>query len=220
MAHDDFAVEPIKGLPELPPEGEVILWQGSPNWWALARESLALSWVAGYFVVLYLWRVLVASEGMSLAQALVASSFYLALGAFVCALLMLTAFIQARAAVYTVTNRRVALRMGAALTMTLNLPYTWIANANLDLRRSGHGTIALELLGDTRFSYLMTWPHVRPWRIARTEPALRCIPDAARVAGLIAEAAQTRVAEQKAEQHAEARSQAPAMGGAMPSPAE
>ena len=28
MSHDDFAAEPINGLPELPPRGEVILWQG------------------------------------------------------------------------------------------------------------------------------------------------------------------------------------------------
>ncbi|MBN2906165.1 MAG: PH domain-containing protein [Rhodobacteraceae bacterium] len=197
MSHDDFAVEPIKGLPELLPEGEEILWQGAPNWWALARESLALYWVAGYFVVLFLWRTIVATETMSLWQAAIASSFFLVLGAVVCALLLITAFIQARAAVYTVTNKRVALRIGAALTMTLNLPYTWIGNASLDLRKSGVGTIAFELIGDTKFSYLMCWPHIRPWRMARTEPAFRCIPDAAKVARLIAEAAETRVSEPK-----------------------
>ncbi|SIO50181.1 PH domain-containing protein [Rhodovulum sp. ES.010] len=197
MSHDDFAIEPIRGLPEELPEGEEILWQGSPNWWALARESLALYWVAGYFVVLFLWRVIVATETMSLSQAAVASSFFLFLGGFVCALLMMTAFVQSRAAVYTVTNRRVALRIGAALSMTLNLPYTWIGNANLDLRKSGTGTIAFELMGTTRFSYLLCWPHVRPWRMARTEPAFRCIPEAAKVARLIADAAETRVSEPK-----------------------
>ncbi|HDR27406.1 photosynthetic complex putative assembly protein PuhB [Rhodovulum sp.] len=197
MSHDDFDVEPIKGLPEHLPEGEHILWQGSPDWWVLARESLALYWVGGYFVVLYLWRVIVATETMSLPQAAVASSFFLVLGAVVCALLAVTSLVQAKAAVYTVTNRRVVLRIGAALTMTLNLPYTWIGNANLDLRKSGTGTIAFELMGTTRFSYLLCWPHVRPWRIARTEPAFRCIPDAAKVARLIAEAAETRVSEPK-----------------------
>ncbi|TCM87017.1 photosynthetic complex putative assembly protein PuhB [Rhodovulum steppense] len=195
MSHDDFSIEPIRGLPTHLPEGEEILWQGSPDWWVLARESLSLYWVAGYFVVLFLWRVIVATETMSLAQAAVASSFYLILGGVVCALLMITAFVQAKATVYTVTNKRVALRIGAALTMTLNLPYTWIGNANLDLRKSGVGTIAFELMGTTQFSYLLCWPHVRPWRMARTEPAFRCIPDAAKVARLIAEAAETRVSE-------------------------
>ncbi len=38
MHHDDFEAEPIKGLPEMPPEGEVILWQGQPNWWPSAKS--------------------------------------------------------------------------------------------------------------------------------------------------------------------------------------
>jgi hypothetical protein len=94
---------------------------------------------------------------------------------------------------YTLTNKRVAMRIGAALTMTLNLPYTWIGTAKLDLRPNGTGTLAFELIGDSRVSYLMTWPHVRPWYMTRTQPALRCIPDAANVARMFAEAAETRI---------------------------
>ena len=56
MPHDDFAVEPIKGLPGIPPEGEDILWQGRPNWWALSKDSLNLYWIFAYFMVLALWR--------------------------------------------------------------------------------------------------------------------------------------------------------------------
>jgi hypothetical protein len=107
--------------------------------------------------------------------------------------------LQAKYTVYTLTNKRVAMRIGAALTMTLNLPYTWIGTAKLDLKPSGHGTLAFELIGDTRISYLMSWPHVRPWRMARTQPALRCIPDAQNVAQIFAEAAETRIAEPKIE---------------------
>ncbi len=110
-------------------------------------------------------------------------------------MLWLLAWVQAKATVYTITNRRVAMRIGAALTMTLNLPYRWIGSASLDLKKSGTGTIALKLLGETRMSYLNTWPHVRPWVMKRTEPALRCIPDAAKVARLLAEAAETRLSE-------------------------
>jgi len=117
------------------------------------------------------------------------------MGAISCAILLLIAWIQARATVYTITNRRVAMRIGAALTITLNLPYRWIGAANLDLRQGGTGTIAMNLTGETKLSYLNTWPHVRPWRMKRTEPALRCIPDAARVSRILAEAAETRVAE-------------------------
>ncbi|NJL34791.1 MAG: PH domain-containing protein, partial [Chloroflexaceae bacterium] len=80
------------------------------------------------------------------------------------------------------------LRIGAALTVTLNLPYRWINSADVTTHRDGTGTIALDLRGETRFSYLVLWPHVRPWVISRTQPALRCIPEPDKVAALIAEA--------------------------------
>jgi hypothetical protein len=195
MSHDDFAVEPVRGLPERPPAGEEILWQGRPDTWRLAVEALNIYWVAGYFVVFFGWRALVAGATVSTWEAVKIGSPFLVMGALACAILWLIALLQARATVYTVTNRRVAMRIGAALTVTLNLPYKWIGAANLDLRQGGTGTIALSLTGETRLSYLNTWPHVRPWRMKRTEPALRCIPDAERVAKLIAEAAAARLNE-------------------------
>ena len=210
MSHDDFDQEPVKGLPELPPEGEVILWQGRPDWWALTREALNIYWVIGYFLFLFAWRFIVLSDQVTLAQAFSGSTPFLVLGAIVCALLMLTAVTQARATVYTITNRRVAMRIGAALTVTLNLPYTQISNATLDLRKRGTGTIALDLMGDTRLSYLVCWPHVRPWVMRRTQPALRCIPDAANVARLLSEAAEKRVSNPVI-----TRSAAPAQGSAV-----
>ncbi len=195
MSHhdDDFNFEPIRGLPEMLPADEHILWQGSPAPFALAREALGLYWVAGYFLLLAVWRVGVSSIDFPMAVALTHAVPFLVIGAVACAILYVVAWVQARATVYTLTNKRVALRIGAALTMTLNLPYVWIGNANLRTTRSGHGTIAFELIGDTRLSYVMTWPHVRPWYMARTQPALRAIPDAAAVAQIFAEAAETRV---------------------------
>ncbi len=199
MPHDDFQIEPVRGLPETPPKGEQILWQGRPDWWALTQESLNFWWVAGYFGLLTLWRFSSVYDMMPLGQALGASMPFVILGAVVCALLALFAYIQARLTVYTVTTARVAMRIGAALTVTFNIPYRQVANASLDLRRRGTGTIAFETLGDTRLSYLVCWPHVRPWRMRKTEPALRCIPEADRVARVISEAANARISEPKVE---------------------
>ena len=193
MSHDDFAVEPIEGLPELPPEGEHIIWQGRPNWWALTNESLNLKWVIGYFVVLAVWRFVTMIDRVSASEAFAASFPFIILGAICCALLMLIGYVQARSAVYTLTNRRVAMRIGAALTVTLNLPFTQINRADLALRKSGIGTIALDLKGDTKLSYLVCWPHVRPWMFRRPQPALRCIPEAQKIAGLLAEAAESQL---------------------------
>ena len=193
MPHDDFAVEPVNGLPEHLPPGEEILWQGRPDAFALARQALSLYWVAGYFLLLAVWRFVAVSDLLPLGQAFGATLPFLLIGVLVCALLYLVALAQARATVYTVTTARVVMRIGAALTLTLNIPYREIANASLDQRRDGTGTIALETSGTSRLSYLVCWPHARPWHMNPTQPALRAIPDAADVAKIIAEAAHARV---------------------------
>ncbi|RVT81978.1 PH domain-containing protein [Rhodobacteraceae bacterium CCMM004] len=195
MSHDDFAFEPVPGLPEALPEGERILWQGRPDATALARASLSLTWVAGYFALLAVWRVAASSVDLGLAAALPQAVPFLVLGLLACAVIWGFSWVQARATLYTITTHRVAMRVGAALTLTLNLPFTKIAGASLEMRRGGTGTIALQTLGETRLSYLVLWPHVRPWHMKKTEPALRAIPDAERVAAILAEAAEARVAQ-------------------------
>ncbi len=195
MPHDDFAVEPVKGLPERPPEGELILWQGRPSALALARDALNLWWVVGYFVLLAVWRVGASSADMPFLEALPLAIPFLILGALAAGVLYGIALVLARTTVYTITTSRVAMRVGAALTVTLNIPFTRIEGADLRLRRDGTGTVALRTLGDARLSYLVLWPHVRPWRMKKPEPSLRAIPDAARVAGILADAAETRISQ-------------------------
>lgn len=192
--HDDFAIEPLPGLPAHPPKGEVLLWQGRPQAFALAREALKITWVAGYFVALAVWRGWAMGGGEALATLAVMLP-YLGLGLVACAILYTIAVVQARSTVYTITTARVAMRIGVALTVTLNLPFRQIGAAHLAMKSNGTGTIALQTLGDTRISYLVCWPHVRPWHLNRTQPALRAIPDAARVARLLAEAAETKTSE-------------------------
>jgi hypothetical protein len=191
IAHDDFASEPVPGLPARPPLGEEILWQGRPASFALARDAYKITWFAGYFVLLAMWRASIMATTWG--EAVLVALPYLMIGAAFCAIVYLIAFIQARSTLYTLTSARVAMRIGAALTVTLNIPFKQLANANLALHAKGTGSIALETLGDTTISYLVCWPHVRPWRLAKTQPMLRCIPDAARVAHLLADAAQTRL---------------------------
>jgi hypothetical protein len=195
MSHDDFAFEEVTGLPERPPEGEEILWQGRPATWALARASLMLNWIAAYFLLLLIWRVGVSSTTVPFVTALSHGIPFLMLGVVVCALILLFSWAQARGAVYTITTHRVVMRIGAALQVTYNLPFKSVLNANLDLRKDGTGTIALEMNPeDAKLSYLMMWPHMRPWHMSSTQPALRCIPNAADVAALLADAAETRIA--------------------------
>ncbi len=195
MNHDDFKFEPVRGLPEALPADEHILWQGSPNALRLAKDAWKLNWIIGYFAALAVGRVILSSADVSLTMAMAHGLPFLLAGAIVSLLLLGVATVQARSTVYTLTNKRACMRIGAALTMTLNLPFVCIGNAQAMVRKSGFGTITFEMIGDARVSYLMTWPHVRPWHITRTQPSFRAIPDAARVAAIFAEAAETRVSQ-------------------------
>lgn len=193
--HDDFAFEPIKGLPERPPMGEDILWQGRPSVRALARDAYKLHWIAFYFVLIVLWRAGAGYADGGLSLALAMGIPYVLLGLLGLGVVWLLAFAQARTAVYTLTSARVVMRVGAALPVTFNIPFAQVGAANLDLRRDGTGTIALETTGATRISYLTLWPHLRPGQARKTQPALRCIADAQSVAKMMAEAAETRLSQ-------------------------
>ena len=195
MSKDDFAVEPIEGLPELLPKGEVILWQGRPNWLRLTIESLNLWWVIGYFGLLAAWRFLSVIDYMPFGTSISASIPFLFVAAFVGLLLCGVGYIQAKETLYTITNRRVVMRIGAALTLTLNLPFTKIDNAAVAKKRGGFGNIAFETSGDTKFSYFVLWPHARSWYFGKPQPTLKCIPDIEKVSSILGEAAKSRIIE-------------------------
>jgi hypothetical protein len=141
-----------------------------------------------------IWRGSVGFAGDGLRGALVYGLPYAGLGLAAVAVLTGMAWAQAKATIYTITTARVVMRVGAALSVTFNIPFRQIASASLD-DRGATGTVALQTQGDTRISWLVLWPHARPWHVSPTEPALRCIPDAANVARLLAEAAETRLSQ-------------------------
>jgi hypothetical protein len=190
--HDDFATEAMPGLPQLPPAGEEVLWQGSPSTWALAREGYKITWVASYFLALGLWQG-ISAYSSNITGVVAVLLPYLAAGALAVGILTLMAWVQARSTMYTITSARVAMRVGAALTVTLNLPFTQIGSAHMAKGAAGTGTLAFETLGDTRISYLVLWPHVRPWHVNPAQPALRAIANPAQVAAIFADAAQARM---------------------------
>lgn len=195
MSDHDFSFEPQPGLPKPLPPGEDLLWQGSPDPAALAREAFKANWVLGYLLVLAVWRAAIAFEG-GFGQSVAVFLPYLVLALAAYALIRLLARAVAKAAIYSITTNRVILRIGAALQVTWTVPFTKIANASLSTRPiTGTGTIALELVPGQRISYLALWPHLRPGFGHTVQPAFRCIPDAAQVARILSDAAQTRVNE-------------------------
>lgn len=200
MAHDDFEIEPVRGLPEAPPEGERILWQGRPSWRGLARRWLLTRWVAGWFALLLAWRAgAMAGDAATGTEILAVSVWFVGLGAAAVGVLSLIAWATATNTVYTVTNRRVAMRIGVALTVTLNLPYRWIASADLRQYPDGTGDIPMTLAGENKISWAVLWPHARPWRLKTPQPMLRAVPEAGRVAVILANAMRADLARREAE---------------------
>jgi len=181
--------EPIPGLPEHLPQGERILWQGAPHWLALALTAFRLRVVALYFAALMVWRAAsVWHDGGSLTEAL-AYAFDLApLALAALGLLLVIAVTAARTTIYTITDKRVVMRFGMALPLTVNIPFSQVDGAAFASHGGEAGDVALVVRPEGRIGYLMMWPHVRPWRYARPEPTLRALPDAARAAAILGDA--------------------------------
>ena len=195
VAWGEHEFEAAHGLPEPLPAGERLLWQGSPAWRALAADALHWRKIALYFVLLLGWQaVSVAADGGSAGDAALAALRGVPLATLALALLALLAWLMARSAVYTITDRRVVMRIGVVLSVSFNLPLAQIAAADLRPRRDGSGDIALTLVGGQRIAWLHLWPHVRPWQLARTQPMLRSVPDVEHVGRLLSQAARERKA--------------------------
>jgi len=185
----EHELEPQHGLPERLPAGERILWQGSPDVNMLARSAFHLRSLAVYFALLLALAAGTSwSDGAGVQQVLSAITWPAVLAAVALLSVWSLAWLSARTTVYTITNRRVVMRIGIVLTLTFNLPLRRLATAGLRLRDRDHGDIVLELAGSDRIAWVHLWPHARPWRLGRPQPMLRAVPDGARVARLLTEA--------------------------------
>lgn len=186
-AHHEHEFEAAPGLPEPLPPGERLLWQGRPGVWMLAVHAFHVRKVAVYFaLMLGLQALLLAGEPEGLTARPLITSLVMASAGL--ALLFGTAWWSASTALYTVTDRRIVMRIGIVLTLTFNLPLRLVSAADVKVWSGGHGDISLSMAGWDRIGYLHLWPHARAWELRRPQPTLRCVPDAAAVAGLIHEA--------------------------------
>jgi len=186
---NEYDGEVIRGLPGVPPAGERILWQGSPNWRTLALRAFRVRAVAVYFGLLMFWQAGVAVyDGGGLMEAGLAILWIVPLGLIATGLLALLAYATARATMFTITSRRVVLRFGVALPMAVNLPFRKIGSAAMRLHPDGSGDIPLKMDGRERVSTVMLWPYVRSLRLGRPEPMLRAVPNAQAVARILADA--------------------------------
>lgn len=189
MAHEhprEYEFEAQPGLPEKLPAGERIVWQGAPDPWQLAIHALHVRKLALYFgAMLALQALQAGADGRSLAAALALSG---TLAGVALLILGAIAWMAARTTMYTLTDKRIVMRIGIVLTVSYNLPLKQIAGASFKPLSGGFGEIALALKGSDRIAWVHLWPHARAWHLRKPQPTLRCLPDAQAVAELVQQA--------------------------------
>ncbi len=176
-----------EGLPDHLPEGENLLWQGRPDWKRLAINAFHIRKVAIYFAALIVaqgaWKL---AHGASLAAAVQSVPALVGLGLCACAILLGFAYASARTTHYTLTSKRILMKVGIALPVIINLPLRQIDSVSFATTGNGCGTICFKTAGQTRLAYLLLWPHAKPWNLTRPQPSFRDIPDVEGVAQRLA----------------------------------
>lgn len=179
----------IRGLEFLLPAGETVHWVGAPDRRAVARHVFHVRKLVVYFTLLLLLPGLGRADGLAaIAQAAV---WIVPLGIATVVFATVLASLVARTSVYALTDRRLVMRVGIALPITVNVPLHELDAADLRPRPDGRGDISLTLGGKQRIAWLLLWPHVRPWRFANPQPTLLGVENAAHVGQLLGEALET-----------------------------
>jgi hypothetical protein len=178
----EFEAQP--GLPEKLPAGEVILWQGAPNWKALGVHAFHLKSLGIYFAMMLALQASYLSgqgeDGSYKPLLITGSLIALTLGS-----LASWAWMSASASMYTITNKRVVMRVGVVFSFTFNLPLQHIDSAQELHRKDTSSDISLALKKSDRIAWLQLWPHARPWVLQHPEPTLRCLNDGAECAQIL-----------------------------------
>ena len=184
----------IPGIGEALPAGESLLWTGGPVSGEIARRVCHTRGVVWYFGGLAAVVMIGGATGGGIATSAAGVLTLAVMALAVLGFSRVYAALVARTTVYAVTDRRLVLRIGVAIPAVLNVPLEQIDAVDLRAVRAGAGDVTVSLAGGARVAYLLLWPHARPWRYARPEPALRGIADASAVGVVLADAVRARLA--------------------------
>ena len=181
-----------KNILDAIPEGESILWKGKPSFWGFSWYFFGLKLLAFYLIIL----------SVVFAARLTVTDFFTAFvvdflpfllsGILTSFILMALAKIQSQSSVYIITENRVIIKSGAALSFLISMPFKKIKAVNLQKRKGSLGTISFELNSGKRVPYISCWPSVRPWRFKKTEPAFSCIENVDEVATILRKSVMAR----------------------------
>lgn len=177
------------GLPEKLPKGESILWQGAPNFKAVVVRVFHIRALLLYFGILLSYRLVSGLYDGEVLASLAMSLLWMGLLSATClGLVAYLAHLVCATTLYTLTDRRIVMRVGIVLTMTFNFPLKKIQSAGLSAGKDGVGDIPLKLELNTKIAMFHLWPHAKPGKWANPEPMMRCIADSKAVAAILTNA--------------------------------
>jgi putative photosynthetic complex assembly protein len=188
MLEHDY--EPVPGLPQELPRDERILWQGRPTASGLAKGTFHVRAVAVYFLILLAFSMVsrIAEGGLAIWAAMSDSLGLMILAAVALGLLAGYARLVAKTSLISITTKRIIVRTGIAVPVTINLPFSRVDSVDLRVRQDGNGDISVLMERGSRASYALLWPFVRPFRVLRVQPVLRGVDGAEATARLLADA--------------------------------
>ena len=175
-------------LSENLPSGEQLIWQGRPERYALATRAMYLKFIAFYLVALIAARtgyLVVAGEPVATWSGMLI--WQMLASAFVMLLIVGLATVYSRTTRYSLTNERLIIKTGAAITIHINLPLQQIIGADLREYSDDTGDITLQVSQADKLYWLLMWPNVRSWWVRPLRPVLRGLKDAQAVAHLLVE---------------------------------
>ena len=175
-------------LSENLPNGEQLIWQGQPERHALATRAMYLKYIAFYLVVLIAARTgYLIMNGEPVATWSGMLIWQMLASALIMSLIVGLAAVYSRTTRYSLTNERLIIKTGAAITIHINLPLQQIIAADLREYSDGTGDITLQVSRAEKLYWLLIWPNVRSWWIRPLRPVLRGLKDAQAVAHLLVE---------------------------------
>ncbi len=175
----------IKGLPESPPDGEEVVWQGEPKWGALSTRLFRVRLVLVYFALLAGFTAFI-SEATG-PEILATFVWQLSLAVLAALILSGLAWLYATTTVYTVTDKRLVLEFGVAFTMSLNIPWDLVESAASKVFSDGTADVVISLQQGNSISYVTLWPFARPWHFLKVQPMLRGVENHADLVKTIAD---------------------------------
>ncbi len=178
----------IRGVPHALPPDEHLLWEGAPDGSLVSKHVFHRGLVMGYLVLVTGWWLVESLSGGVAEGFLAGLALRLAMCALVVGVVEFLGRAVARTTVYAITSKRIVLKIGIVLPMTINVPLRALRDAGFGRFRDGSGQISLTLLPEQRLAYIALWPHCRVFSFTNPQPVLRGLRDGEPVASILRDA--------------------------------